>query len=73
MKKMRSSNAIYKYFTKAGDVAKCRLCNQQFSCKQSSTGSFWRHLDKKHNEEYEKLKPASSKKEARAANTVNEI
>jgi hypothetical protein len=67
---MRSSNAIYKYFVKVGDVAKCRLCNKQFSCKQSSTGSLWRHLDKIHNEEYKKLEP---EKEARAANKVNDI
>jgi hypothetical protein len=66
------SNPIYKYFDKTGDVAKCRLCKEQLSCKQSSTGSLWRHLDNKHNEEYKKLKPDSSKKEA-TTNKVIEI
>jgi hypothetical protein len=63
-----TSNPIYKYFDKTGDVAKCRLCKEQLSCKQSSTSSLWRHL-KKHDEEYKILKPDSSKKEA----TTNKV
>jgi hypothetical protein len=67
-----TSNAIYKYFDKTGEVAKCRLCNKQLSCKQSSTSNLWSHLKGRHNEEYKKLKPDSSKKEA-TTNKVIEI
>jgi hypothetical protein len=66
-----TSNAIYKYFDKTGEVAKCRLCKEQLSCKQSSTSSLWSHLKRKHFEEYKKLRPDSSKKEATANKVIN--
>jgi hypothetical protein len=67
---MSTSNPIYKYFVKTGDVAKCLLCKSNISCKQSSTKGLWTHLKTHHKEEHQKLKPDSSKKVATAANKV---
>jgi hypothetical protein len=51
-----TSNPIYKYFNKNGDVAKCVFCKKPLLCKKGSTKGLWTHIKAKHNLEYVKLK-----------------
>ena len=51
-------SAVFKYFTKIplNDKAKCNICDNKFSYKDSSTKGLWDHLKLKHPKEYKKEK-----------------
>ncbi|CAK5109257.1 unnamed protein product [Meloidogyne enterolobii] len=52
------SSDIWNFFVKlptADESARCKLCENKFSCKKSSTKGLWDHLKSMHLAEYEKF------------------
>ncbi|CAK5017877.1 unnamed protein product [Meloidogyne enterolobii] len=63
------SSDIWNFFVKlptADESARCKLCENKFSCKKSSTKGLWDHLKSMHLAEYEKFLQKNTSTSVRA-------